>query len=390
EAPTEPVAELVQAQAAESLQSQSVPPIESPQLVPAWLRRIGNGALAGVATLLALHVAAPDHAHAQPDHAAHRLPNVPALEQNVTIPTSPPVVRYTPFEIGITTYNSQTDGVPNLYADEQDLGLNGVRESLIRSSWRRDLSQIRADDVAAEAHGEQMAVDLGETATAPRVRFAQWAGHMVALLPADIDRVIIENEVDGTDFYDPGAIQNPTVLMHMYVNQLYQTHQAIKAVRPDMQVCGFGLDSIPANNPLGYLQGAALYAYQEYGGLQNIEDCLSEHSYVPIPRAEALLQAYQSVTSQSIWVDEFGRNLRRGLTPDQQADQYEQFITFLYENPQVQGVNIYHDYNPPVDSPVDQWQTGLRTPRGILLPSGHTVRDLATSFAHTDRLSYTP
>jgi hypothetical protein len=162
----------------------------------------------------------------------------------------------------------------------------------------------------------------------------------------------------------------------MAVDEQYQTYQAIKAVRPDVQVYAFGLDSILAHNPVAFLSEAAQYAFDTYGGLQNIADGISFHCYLDPEKCAMLTEQYEGITALPLRMDEQGRNVANGISYRQQARQTGQIIMHAANDPQVQSVLIYKLQNQPL-TPADNYETGLKTYTGHWLPVASVVRRLA-------------
>jgi hypothetical protein len=131
-----------------------------------------------------------------------------------------------------------------------------------------------------------------------------------------------------------------------------------------------------SHDPVGFLENASTYAFDEYGGLQNIADGISFHCYLDPKMCAWLTEQYEGITFLPLRMDEEGRNVANGISLVQQARQTGQIIMHAANDPQVQSVLIYHLQNPPPGS-TDIYQTGLKSYTGMWLPVASVVRQLA-------------
>lgn len=350
------------------------------------LRQLGKNVLAitgmSVVALLATApavAATPNHAD---NHAGLRAepspldnptggdtaPAAPGPAATVTDPTISPDTTAGP-EVGIATYNSSSDD-PHLYSDMQAVGMTVVRESISREQSQHDVAMVRRDIKTADAHGEQIVVDLGQGPETSLQGFPHWAALTAASLP-HVERFVILNEPnDQQHFFDHS--------MEDYVDTLYKTNVAIHALRPDAIVSGFGLASGYA--PFQYLEEASQYA-QKYGGLANIMNRLSVHAYRRPVANEALILQYSSIWPGGIDIDEFGsivrnsgqpQNLPGYVTRSEQAQDNLAFMTWAQLMPQIGTILNYRMQNST--DPLDL-KTGLITVHGSRLPAYHAVGD---------------
>lgn len=299
-------------------------------------------------------------------------PSAPVVPTAPTTTEPEPEPYYSIPQIGIATFNDEIDGPRPLFSDMQAIGLTAARLTLPREDYTHYLSVLRSEMLDAKAHDVEIIVNLGQGKDTPRAGFPSWAAQMAAQLPG-VDRFVIQNEVNSPLFSDDTVVQN--------VDLLYKTYKAIKEVRPDAIVSGFGLAS--GYNPVPFLRAAAKYADKKYGGLQNIMDTLSIHTYLRPDASAELIAAIEEIWPGEINIDESGYIVDNSgqayesdgfVTKQEQAKLYVQLIQLFATDPQIQCVLNYRMQDTKND-PLDL-RTGFITANGGIRPIYRKVGSL--------------
>lgn len=242
------------------------------------------------------------------------------------------------FKVGITTYSWDFDDPNSLFSDMKEVGLRTARLSLYRENTDKDLATLQSELPNAQANGVDVSINLMQAAQIPIEGYSDWAGQMAAQLPT-VKRFIIHNEVNTKNFWE-GTLKD-------YVDTLHDSYLAIKAVRPDAVVSGFGL-LLSQPNAIAFLKQADKYARAKYGSLKKIMDRPSVHIYNESPwAAYNLIQKVEAVWKGPINIDEVGW---QGTDAGQAQDEID-FIKLVMQDPQVQSVNNYpfRDYGQRSD-----------------------------------------
>lgn len=330
-----------------------------------------------VAAGLSLAIIGSGSANASPA----KLPPVPGAIQPAPesdfitgLEPSAAVDREDPLEVGVATYNWEHDTPDSLFSEMNKLGMTGARLSLSRFRADEDLADIWEQLPEARKNGIEPTINLGQHKEAPLEGFPTWAADMAEQLPG-VKRFVILNEVNSPLFSADSMEEN--------VDVLYKTYNAIKQVRPDAEIGGFGLAS--QYDPKGFLEAAKTYAEKKYDGLHSMMDYLDVHIYYKPDKAETFLKDVEAIWDGPIVVGEAGYGVENSgqsyesdgfVAEEDQAKYFIELIKVMLEHPQVIALHNYRLANSA--DPTDL-KTGLITVSGEKLLSYFAIMKFLNS-----------
>src|SRR5712692_1159213 len=337
------------------------------------------------------------------------------------------------------------------------LKLTGLTSVRITATWAPGKTAPTAEDGtrlasvtgAAALDGFKVYVSVSQfgSKTTPLTNddqsdFAHYAASIAARYPA-LRAIIVGNEPNLNRFWLPQFNPDGTdAAAPAFESLLARTYDAIKAVRPTLEVIGVALSPRGGDNPNGTRQkhspttfirdlGAA---YRASGRTAPIMDAFGFHPYgdnssqppsFPHPNSttigladygklvsllgEAFDGTAQPGSTLPIVYDEYGveslippaqSSLYTGTEPattkpvDEatQAAYYHDALALAFCQPNVQGIMIFHAID---ESALDRWQSGLYYTNGTPKSGLPVVRDATTQvrrgvIAHCDGLQLTP
>ncbi len=272
--------------------------------------------------------------------------------------------------------------------------------------------------------------------------FAKYAAAIAARYPA-LRAIIVGNEPNLNRFWLPQFNPDGTdAAAPAFESLLAKTYDAIKAVRPTLEVIGVALSPRGGDNPNGARQTHSPttfirdlgVAYRASGRTEPIMDAFGFHPYgdnssqpptFPHPTSttigladygklvsllgEAFDGTAQPGSTLPIFYDEYGveslippaqSSLYTGTEPTTtkpvdeatQAAYYRDALALAFCQPNVQGIMIFHAID---ESALDRWQSGLYYANGTPKSGVPVVRDAIAwvrrgVIAHCDGLALTP
>ena len=310
------------------------------------LRHAARAALAVAGVSLALaggsESLAPPAAHAAPAKIKELDDDPSGLGPIATAPLAPVPEPSTP-EVGIATGSWNDDGLGN--------------HTLFKNMVAEGLSEVRLSYLGNDP--ATMRVMRGEIASALANDIEPVLGLPVNLTPKQA--VTIVNQFPNVNAFVIGNEVNSPLFSNLtpeqYVDLLAHTSAAIRTVRPGVDIRAFALAS--NYHPIAYLETAAQYAAQTYGGLQNIATTIDEHDYGSLARDERKLQTTIQIIGPEmpIVLGEVGYILNDVThtgynTPDQQAANEAALYAYVSQYPQVKSMDIFR-YKANPNDPFD-------------------------------------